>query len=186
MLIEKEIRAGSFYQRRGGYKMTYISEEELEKVLPQKTLRRFVVGAQDGGHWVEPSYSEEIRNIALDDCKKAISTHFCKPVDKTLEPLNEREVYDFIAGYTTLSPLAITRKICAKFGKPIAVEDIPKIDGVYQCEHVKESVLRGNCVWCNLTVAEKIIDRLKVELRELKDKPRISVEEIIKAMDRND
>ena len=34
-----------------------------------------------------------------------------------------------------------------------------KIDGEYQCEHVKEDVIDGNCVWCNLTVAEKGLDK---------------------------
>ena len=51
-----------------------------------------------------------------------------------------------------------------------SLELLPKIDGQYQCEHIKEKVIRSNCIWCNLTVAEKIIDRLKREITELKAK----------------
>ena len=80
MLIEKEIRVGSFYQRRGGHKMTYISAEEAKKVLPKerKTTPEQCASADVYTNSCKADY---IYNQALDDCKKAISTHFCKPVD---------------------------------------------------------------------------------------------------------
>ena len=57
------------------------------------------------------------------------------------------------------------------YKKSYSVENMPKVNGEYQCEHIKEKVIRSNCVWCNLTVAEKIIDRLKREITRLKSKP---------------
>ena len=56
-------------------------------------------------------------------------------------------------------------------------ELLPKVNGEYQCEHIKDKVIRGNCVWCNLTVAEKIIDRLKREITELKATPLEPIDE---------
>lgn len=47
-------------------------------------------------------------------------------------------------------------------------ELLPKINGKYQCEHVKRKITRSSCVWCNLTHAEKIVDRLKRELTTTK------------------
>ena len=69
--------------------------------------------------------------------------------------------------------------------KLIPLELLPKVNGEYQCEHIKDKVIRGNCVWCNLTVAEKIIDRLKGEITELKVKPLepIDEEEILDFLD---
>ena len=37
------------------------------------------------------------------------------------------------------------------------LELLPKVNGEYQCEHVKEKVIRSNCIWCNLTIMEKIL-----------------------------
>jgi len=54
------------------------------------------------------------------------------------------------------------------------VEMLPKVNNEYQCEHVKEKIIRSSCVWCNLTVAEKIIDRLK---REATDNKKVGLEE---------
>lgn len=40
---------------------------------------------------------------------------------------------------------------------------LPKVNGEYQCEHVKNTI-DGNCVWCALTVAEKGLKKQR-ELR---------------------
>jgi len=101
-----------------------------------------------------------------------------KPV-KTPRELTENFMDDYISQIergTTLKDckLAIDNFFAQSeeyYKKSYSVENMPKVNGEYQCEHIKEKVIRSNCVWCNLTVAEKIIDRLKREITRLKSKP---------------
>ena len=43
----------------------------------------------------------------------------------------------------------------------ISFKSTPKVNGEYQCKHVKEKVIDGYCVWCALTVAEKGLAKQK-------------------------
>jgi len=52
-----------------------LSEEELERVLP----RKYDIYKIEHGAIVSNTWKEEGYNLAIDDCKKAISTHFHKP-----------------------------------------------------------------------------------------------------------
>jgi len=67
--------------------MTYISAEEAKKVLPKerKTTPEQCASADVYTNSCKADY---IYNQALDDCKKAISTHFCKPRISVEEIMN--------------------------------------------------------------------------------------------------
>jgi len=96
-----------------------------------------------------------------------------------LESIKDQSAFGIIEGYRQQIDFALAQ-LEEYYKQSYSVGDMPKVNGEYQCEHVKEKILRGNCVWCNLTVAEKIIDRLKAEKKKLEEyyKPLEPIDEI--------
>jgi len=63
--------------------------------------------------------------------------------------------------------IPIVAKLLEEIENADNIKRVPYINGQYQCKHVKENIIQDDCIWCNLSVAEKSVASLRKQVDEL-------------------
>lgn len=121
---------------------------------------------EEAKKWVEAT-NKKYGVIEYDDDVATANSIFIAKSAATLHETKKENLERSIMMRVCTENIGLIQKLFTRKTQKINIKSVPKINGEYKCQHVKRNIIKGDCVWCNLTIAEKGLEVQKQKVKEI-------------------